>query len=194
MTVDVEVKVPNFDLDRRIKTSMNSLLRAAGTSLAKRIRQHMRLLNRTRHSALSGGKSSNHFSPDKVSEPTVSQDAVTVAVDIPGITRAYHDIDIYPKEANALAIPLHASAYGISPRENNDRGTYKLFRIKKDGVPGNVLYRNASDEEGGLIPMYALTKHVHQVRDPSLMPTNKTMTDEALKGAVAAIKAILGAK
>lgn len=189
MTIDVEVKVPNFDLDRRIKTSMNSLLRAAGTSLAKRIRQHMRLLNRTRHSSLSGGKSSNHFSPEKVSEPTVSQDAVTVAVDIPGITRAYHDIDIYPKEANALAIPLHESAYGISPRENNDRGTYQLFRIKKDGVPGNVLYRN--DEDGGLIAMYALTKHVHQVQDPTLMPTNQELTDSAIQGLESALKVVL---
>jgi len=189
MTIDVEVKVPNFDLDRRIKTSMNSLLRAAGTSLAKRIRQHMRLLNRSRHSALSGGKSSNHFSPEKVSEPTVSQDAVTVAVDIPGITRAYHDIDIYPKEANALAIPLHASAYGISPRENNDRGTYKLFRIKKDGVPGNVLYRN--DEGGGLIPMYALVAHVHQVQDPTLMPSNQELTDSAIQGLESALKVVL---
>lgn len=189
MTVDVEVKIPNFDLDRRIKTSMNSLLRAAGTSLAKRIRQHMRLLNRNRHSALSGGKSSNHFSPDKVSEPTVSQDAVTVAVDIPGITRAYHDIDIYPKEANALAIPLHESAYGISPRENNDRGTYKLFRIKKNGVPGNVLYRN--DEGGGLIPMYALTQHVHQVQDPTLMPSNQELTESAIEGLQSALKVVL---
>jgi hypothetical protein len=55
-----------------------------------------------------------------------------------------------------------------------------------------VLYRN--DEDGSLIPMYALTQHVHQVRDPSLMPTNKQLTDEALDGAVAAVKAILGAK
>jgi hypothetical protein len=152
----------------------------------------MRHLNASRHSPLSGGTSSNHFSPDKVSEPRISNDAVTVAINIPGITRAYHDIDIYPVEANALAIPLHESAYGISPREANDRGTYRLFRIKKDGVPGNVLYRN--DEDGSLIPMYALTQHVHQVRDPSLMPTNKQLTDEALDGAVAAVKAILGAK
>jgi len=189
MTVDVEVKIPNFDLDRRIKTSMNSLLRAAGTSLAKRIRQHMRLLNRSRHSALSGGKSSNHFSPEKVSEPTVTQDAVTVAVDIPGITRAYHDIDIYPKEANALAIPLHESAYGISPREINDRGTYKMFRIKKNGVPGNVLYRN--DEGGGLIAMYALTQHVHQVQDPTLMPSNQELTESAIEGLQSALKVVL---
>ena len=192
MKIDVEVKLPSIDVEQKIKNGMNSILRAAGTNLAKCIRRHMRHLNASRHSPLSGGRSSNHFSPDKVSEPRISNDAVTVAINIPGITRAYHDIDIYPVEANALAIPLHESAYGISPREANDRGTYRLFRIKKDGVPGNVLYRN--DEDGSLIPMYALTQHVHQVRDPSLMPTNKQLTDEALDGAVAAVKAILGAK
>lgn len=190
MKLDIEVKLPALDLDRRIKTGMNSILRAAGTNLAKCIRQHMRHLNASRRSPLSGGRSSNHFSPDKVSEPRISNDAVTVAVAIPGITRAYHDIDIYPKEANALAIPLHESAYGISPREINDRGTYKLFRIKKDGVPGNVLYRTEEGDDE-LIPMYALCSHVHQIRDPSLMPTDTQMTEEALKGAINAIKSIL---
>ena len=189
MKIDVEIKLPSFDTAEKINNGMNSILRAAGSNLAKCIRRHMRHLNASRHSPLSGGKSSNHFSPEKVSEPTVSQDAVTVTVDIPGITRAYHDIDIYPKEANALAIPLHESAYGISPRENNDRGTYKLFRIKKDGVPGNVLYRN--DEDGGLIPMYALTKHVHQVQDPTLMPSNQELTDSAIEGLKSALKVVL---
>lgn len=191
MKIDIEVTLPSLDADKKIKNGMNSILRAAGSNLAKCIRRHMRHLNATRHSPLSGGKPSNHFSPNKVLEPVVSKDAVTVAVAIPGITRAYHDIDIYPKEANALAIPLHESAYGISPRENNDRGTYKLFRIKKDGVPGNVLYRN---EDGQLIAMYALTQHVHQVKDPSLMPSDEQLTDESLNGAIAAITAILGAK
>lgn len=192
MKLDIEFKLPALDVDQKIKNGMNSILRAAGTNLATCIRKHMRRLNATRHSPLSGGKSSNHFSPDKVSEPRISNDAVTVAINIPGITRAYHDIDIYPVEANALTIPLHESAYGISPREANDRGTYRLFRIKRDGVPGNVLYRNGDD--GELIPMYSLTQHVHQVRDPSLMPTDSKMTDEALQGALDAIKAILGTK
>lgn len=191
MKIDVEIKLPSFDTAEKINNGMNSILRAAGSNLAKCIRRHMRHLNASRHSPLSGGKPSNHFSPNKVSEPTVSQDAVTVAVDIPGITRAYHDIDIYPKEANALAIPLHESAYGISPREINDRGTYKLFRINKAGSTekGNVLYRN--DEGGGLIPMYALVAHVRQVQDPSLMPSNQELTESAIEGLQSALKVVL---
>ena len=44
---------------------------------------------------------------------------------------------------------------------------------------------------GKPIPMYALTTHVHQVQDPSLMPSSDKMTEEALNGALAAIKQIL---
>lgn len=193
MTVDCQISLPPFEeIGKTIHQQMKSILTAAGQNLAKCIRRHMRHLNASRHNPLNSGRSSNHFSPNKVLDPVISQDAATVAVAIPGISRAYHDIDIYPKEASALAIPLHASAYGISPRENNDRGIYKLFRIKKDGVPGNVLYRN--DEDGSLIPMYALTQHVHQVRDPSLMPTETQMTTAGLDGVAMAVKAIFEQK
>lgn len=182
----IEVTIPAFDYGDKINKSMNSILRNAGENLAKCIRRHMRHLNTSRHHA--GHPPSNHFSPTKVSDPVVKTDSVIVGINIPGITRAYHDIDIYPKEASALAIPLHASAYGIAPREINDRGLYTMFRIKEDGVPGNVLYRNEDDQ---LIPMYALVQHVHQNQDPSLMPTDQEMTDTALDGALKAIKAIL---
>lgn len=190
--VNISVELPPFDYSEQLQKRMDSVYRNAGQRLARCIRRHMRHLAETRHGSSNalGAKPSNHFKATDVLDPVVSNDGVEVAVTTPGISRAYHDIDIYPKEANALAIPLHATAYGIQPREINDRGLYDLFRIKhSDGTKGNVLYR----EEGGeLIPMYALTKHVHQVKDPSLMPTNKQMTDEAIEGALAAIKQILG--
>ena len=191
MLLEAEITVPNLDQLARVDANMESVNRNAGEYLARCIRNHMRMLNQTRHSSLNPGRSSNHFSPDKVLEPVVTDKSATVAVAIPGITRAYHDIDIYPVEANALAIPLHWTAYGMSPRENNDRGIYELFRIYKKGTKekGNVLFRNV--EDGELIPMYALVQPVHQVQDPSLMPTNEQMTDEAVKGATQAIKAIL---
>ncbi len=186
--VEIEVKLPPMDFGAKISQGMNSILTAAGSNIAKCISRHLRRLNASRHKG--GHPPSNHFSPDHVLEPVVSNDTVTVGVAIPGISRAYHDIDIYPKEASALAIPLHATAYGISPREINDRGTYKLFRIKKDGVPGNVLYRS---EDNQIIPMYALTAHVHQNQDPKLMPSDAELKQAGIDGALQAIKAILGA-
>ncbi len=192
MLIQTEITIPDMEALDRVDANMESVYRNAGEYLARCIRNHMRMLNETRRSPLNAtGRSSNHFSPDKVLEPVVNNNSATVEVAIPGITRAYHDIDIYPKEANALAIPLHYTAYGMSPRENNDRGIYKLFRIYKKGTKekGNVLFRNG--EDGSLIPMYSLVNHVHQVQDPSLMPSNQQLTDEAVEGAKEAIKAIL---
>ena len=191
--VEIEYQLPPFDFGRRIERQMDKVLTNAGQRLARCIRNHMRMLAQTRHGASEalGAKPSNHFKATDVLDPVVRNNAVEVAITTPGISRAYHDIDIYPKEASALAIPLHAAAYGIQPREINDRGTYELFRINRKGSTdkGNVLY--TTDEEGGLIPMYALTQHVHQVKDPSLMPSEAAMTKEATEGALAAIKEIL---
>lgn len=191
--VEVAVTVPSFEAIDRLETQKASIYRNAGQYLARCIRNHMRLLARSRHSSSTklGAKPSNHFKATDVLDPVITENGATVAVTTPGISRAYHDIDIYPKEASALAIPLHASAYGMSPREVNDRGTYKLFRIKRKGTnqKGNVLYRQDGDS---LIPMYALTAHVHQVQDPTLMPSSDDMLEEARKGAEEAIRQILG--
>lgn len=182
--ISLKVELPSLDYAKKIENSLNSVYRNAGSHLARCVRRHMRMLAAARHR----GNGPSHFKPSDVLDPVVEKDGVTVAVTTPGISRAYHDIDIYPKEASALAIPLHASAYGMSPREINDRGLYTMFRIKKDGVPGNVLYRSEDDK---LIPMFALTQHVHQNQDPSLMPTDQQMMDAAEAGAKAVLDQIL---
>lgn len=84
------------------------------------------------------------------------------------MTRAYHDLDIRPKRAKHLAIPMHRSAYGLSPREvdglfyvKNKRGTEMLAKI----------------QNGALAVMYILKDHVHQGRDTRLMPSDETLAD-----------------
>lgn len=51
---------------------------------------------------------SQHYSPDKVN---LDNDG-NVVIDVPGITRAYSDIDIRPVRAKSLTIPIHRTAYG----------------------------------------------------------------------------------
>jgi hypothetical protein len=188
--VEIKIEMPEFTVLKQIQQQKDSIYRNAGEYLARCIRNHMRMLAQTRHSSSSklGAKPSNHFKASDVLEPVVKEDSVNVGITTPGISRAYHDIDIYPKEARALTIPLHADAYGMTARELTDRGT-KLFRIKKNGMPGNVLYKN---EDGKIIPMYALTSHVHQVKDPTLMPTDNDMLEQATNGALETINHILG--
>ena len=90
----------------------------------------------------------------------------SVVVDVPGITRALHDLNIRPKNGKYLTIPLHRSAYGISARDvsglfytKNKRGTEML----------------AKNEGGSLVVMYILKTQVHQARNPNLLPSRQAM-------------------
>lgn len=99
---------------------------------------------------------SSHYSPDKV-----KVNGVDVVVDVPGVTRAYHDMTIRPVRARHLAIPLHRSAYGVSPRQVNGL----FYTQNKKGT--EML---AKTEGGSLVVMYILKDIVHQKKDPSIMP------------------------
>ena len=192
----VTIQTPeNIDrLSEKLLGNMESVYRNAGVRLARCIRNHMRMLASTRHETANrlGATPTNHFKASDVLPPNATNSDVSVTITTPGISRAYHDIDIEPVNGQFLTIPLHADAYGIGAREFEERGYGKLFRINRKGSTekGNVLYTK-DVLNGKPIPMYALTAHVHQVQDPSLMPTNDKMTQEALDGALAAIKQIL---
>lgn len=109
---------------------------------------------------------SKHYSPEKV---TASGNKVEV--DVPGVTRAYHDLNIRPVVAQHLAIPLHRSAYGIKPTEMPD-----LFYTKNKA--GTEML--AKTTGGQLVVMYILKDSVFQRQDPTIMPTDMTMV-EAVK-------------
>lgn len=193
--LEVTVSIPsNIDrLAEKLQAGMSSVYKNAGVRLARVIRNHMRLLASTRHDTANklGVSPTHHFKASDVLPPNATSADVSVTVTTPGISRAYHDVDISPVNGQFLTIPLHADAYGLSASEYSERYG-KLFRINQRGSTekGKVLYTKDA-LNGKPIPMYALTTHVHQVRDPSLMPTNDKMTEEAINGALAAIKKIL---
>lgn len=191
--LEVTVSIPsNIDrLAEKLQAGMSSVYKNAGVRLARVIRNHMRLLASTRHDTANrlGATPSGHFKASDVLPPNATTSDVSVTVTTPGISRAYHDVDISPVNGSHLTIPLHADAYGISPREFKGN----LFRINRPGSSTekqNVLYTSDVLNKKP-IAMYALVDTVHQQQDPSLMPTNREMTEEALQGALAAVKAIL---
>lgn len=166
-----------------IETLKPSILLEGGKALQELLAQWMRDLNaaRSKHG-------SNHFTPEDVHEPVVEESTVSVPIFTPGITRALHDIVIRPVEANALAIPVHADAYGTSPREynlNHPKGTPEaLFRPKdKDYL--------AKNDGGKLVVMYLLRNSVHQPQDPSLLPSEEQMASTVMEAVSNAVKAIL---
>lgn len=58
---------------------------------------------------------SKHYNPNKV-QPHDKHNGdnpdASVDIDVPGVTRAYHDMLIKPKFKRALTIPMHRAAYG----------------------------------------------------------------------------------
>ena len=114
---------------------------------------------------------SSHYNPDKVT-PKDNTDgknpSASVSIDVPGVTRAYHDITIVPRTRRALTIPLHRSSYGKSSKEFDNL----IFIQKKDGKAFLVQNKN-----GSLVFMYYLAKRAFQRRDPRLMPSDQTLKD-----------------
>ena len=94
-----------------------------------------------------------------------SENTARIDIDIPGAGRAYHDVDIYPKNANWLAIPLHAAARGRNPREFKG-----LFKPKNKNILALV-------QNNALVAMYALSRHVHQNQDSSLLPSDDNILE-----------------
>jgi len=168
---------------KKIEDSKTSILNMGGEALAILIRNWMRQLDSSRSS-----HGSNHFNPSKVHDPIVEGDTVGVPIYVPGITRALHDIVINPIEAKSLAIPIHESAYGMSPREYNTRhpkGTPEaLFKPKgKDYL--------AKNDNGNLVVMYLLRNSIHQAQDETLLPPNEDMNKAVMDAVSQAVEIIL---
>lgn len=169
---------------KKIEDSKQTILNIGGEALAILLRNWMRDLDSSRSK-----HGSNHFNPSKVHDPIIEGDTVGVPIYVAGISRALHDIVINPVEAKSLAIPMHESAYGISPREYNDRhpkGTQEaLFRPKEKD------YLAKKDESGNLVVMYLLRKSVHQAQDASLLPPDDQINNTVMEAITDAVGTIL---
>lgn len=178
-----------------IQSNMESILRGAGHYAYRLIRRWVADIGQTRHGTATrlGATPTNHYKGSDVAPPVVFDNEVSIAINTPGISRAFGDLHIRPVEARALAIPMHRDAYGLQPRELTDRGE-QLFRILRRGEhrgsePTNILYRR--DPNGGLEAMYALVGAVNQPQDRTLLPPDDQLSAQFAKGAKKAIKAVL---
>lgn len=170
-----------------VEAAKNSILMEGGYALQEVLADWMREVEANHPSRF--GKRLNHFTPDGVLDPVVEGNSVAVPITIAGITRALHDLVIRPVEAKMLAIPLHADAYGIQPREWNDKhpkgSEDALFRPKgKDWLA-------RKGQNGSLVLMYALKNEVTQPRDETLLPPADKMANAVIEAMGDAIEAIL---
>jgi hypothetical protein len=112
--------------------------------------------------------------------PTHDGAGFGVSIHSPGIQRARRDLEITPREAKALTIPLHALAYGRRAADVERTFGHSVFiPRKKDGGKANIL---ATKIDGRLVALYALVQRAKVPQDASLMPTDAELRQAAAEG------------
>lgn len=109
---------------------------------------------------------SQHWDPDKVTEDSVGVAEASINIDIPGATRNYHDLDIYPRRKKALTIPISPLSRRKSVSDFYNDNIH-LFRPRGTDYLAMLL-------NGRVEILYILRKHVHQKQDNTLLPSDKT--------------------
>lgn len=93
-------------------------------------------------------------------------DFAEVIIPIPGISRAFHNLSITPKNAAALTIPIAAQSYGQRVSRMRQLG-WVLFRPK-----GRDVLMGEPPGGGDAVPLYLLKKRVEQRQDRTLLPSD----------------------
>ena len=164
----------------------------AGIGVETCVKRHVARLSSTRHACATrlGARPTGHWDASLVELTGAAGGAATVRVAIRGAARAWRDMVLRPRESQYLAIPVHALAYGVRPKELRER--MDTFIPKKADRPAGtsaVIFGRIHTAKGRgknrrtveeVVPLYILKKTVRQSRDPSLMPT-----DDELKAAAA---------
>lgn len=108
----------------------------------------------------------------------------TISIGIPGIGRAFQDIEIVPRRASVLTIPVHRLSYG--------RTVYEVSRDRPVFRPKGKNYLATTEKDGQLTVLYRLRSRVRQPRDPSLLPTREEIASNYAQGWSDAVRRALG--
>lgn len=95
---------------------------------------------------------------------------------VPGLARAERALDIFPRKANALTIPVAKESYAKTAKKMSDAG-WRLFvpNRKRYKAVGNGILMGSL---GGVTkPLFLLRKSVHVRRDPHLLPSSRMVAD-----------------
>ena len=103
--------------------------------------------------------------------PHATSDYAEVIIPIRGISRAFRDLTVTPKNANALTIPLDALSYNARVSQVRALG-WEIFRPKGK----NVLM---GTKDGETKSLYALVKSAQLRQDRELLPSDEEIGSTA---------------
>lgn len=188
MIITVDTRTPRLNaLQKTLSPAGRKALHAAGAeSLWAACRSHLRTyaLNHHRSATRLGAQPTGHLEQAAASS-TWHADETSGQVEIAaaGIRRVFHDLEIKPRRARALTIPIHAIAYGRRVAEVSR--AHHVFRPKRKGSePANYL---AAVIDGQLTPLYVLVRRAVVPQDRTILPDDPAMHTAATSGMLAII-------
>ena len=167
------------------------LHQVAANALANLIQRHVAYYAARKHTTARelGAQITGHY--EKGSAAITSHgdfESGTVVIPIPGIQRAWHDLNITAKKG-ALTIPVHQMSYGRRVLEMEALGWKVWSPKKKDGATMSGVLMGRRD--GEVAALYILKKSVHQPKDPTLLPSNEELGKTAAESAVREVMRII---
>jgi hypothetical protein len=169
-------KLPRYhELEAKIEPEFASF--AAGEELAGTVQDHVRAASSSRHRTASrlGATPTGHLS-EGAANIRMEEDGgkAVVTVPIPGITRAFGDLHIRPKDKKWLTIPINAVAYGVRAPEMQDDG-WQLFSVQSKKKPGTRILFGREAGAKSALALYLLRDEVDVPQDRGLMPSEEEM-------------------
>lgn len=152
-----------------------NILSVAASRVSELVRRHLTAASASRHATADRlGANRTGFLEEGARSgvtPHATADEAEVLVRVPGISRAFRDLTVTPKTANALTIPLDGLAYSRRVAEVRALG-WEIFRPKGK----NVLM---GTKDGETKSLYALVKSAHLRQDRGLLPSDEQIGSTA---------------
>lgn len=140
----------------------------AGRAVMNHVQRHIRSYMRTKHTSahMLGARPTGHYEKGAAAiTMTADQSGAEVRIPIPGLRRAWEDVEIRPGPGKrALTLPRAAIAYGRTVAEVRALG-WTVFRPK-----GTNWLMGSHEGDKSATLLYTLVGGVVQRLDPSLLP------------------------
>lgn len=196
--MNFRVKVQDAGLQRVldvVKPHGKAKLTEAGSySLYVAVVRHLKAYASMHHDSASrlGARPTGHIdnAVDSISYETNGDGTASVTIPIPGISRAFGDLHIRPKNARALTIPINAVSYGVRAPELADRG-WSLFTLPARAGQGAGILFGRRDGMPSAIALYLLRGYADIPQDRSMLPTDDEMVDAVQEGMMSAISSAM---
>ena len=185
----IEKLPPYIDIERKLQPE--GAASAAAEVLAGTVQDHVRIAAGARHRTASrlGAMPTGHLSEGAANIRMEKEGGrAVVVVPIPGITRAFGDLHITPKNKKALTIPINAVAYGVKASDLEDSG-WSLFTLSSRQGPGAGILFGRRAGTPSTVALYLLRKSADIPQDRGLMPSDEEMGEAIAYGVTSAIEA-----